>query len=91
MVGLDVRNLRTMVSRTMLVHDLKARVARHEYDVNCHAVAEALLARHRRCSNPASVRSPRASASVTPATPPDTIPTWLTDGSAPGGPHTSSS
>ena len=79
-----------MTSRTMLLDDLKDRVARRAYAVDPHAVAEAFLARHRRCSNPASDRSPDASRSATPGRPPDTVPTAWVDGSD-AGPHTSSS
>ena len=48
------------MDRQMLVKELKERVARHAYDVDCRAVAEAFLARHARCSNPLSDTSPWA-------------------------------
>ena len=63
------------MDRQMLVKELKDRVARREYDVDCRAVAEALLARHAPCSNPRSATSPWASLSAIPAGPRITRPT----------------
>ena len=86
----DLGTPRTMQSRSMVVQDLKMRVARAEYEVDCRAVAEAFLARHSRCWNPAIRRVPRPSASTRSGVPPVTRPT--TDVEAEGsGPHTSSS
>ena len=73
----------------MLVKELKARVARSEYDVDCRAVAEALLARQARCSNPFSLLSPWPALSEIPAGPRITRPTGANG--SPGGPQASSS
>ena len=74
----------------MLAPDLKSRVERHQYCVDCHAVAEAFLARHSRCWNPVSVRPPRPSGKTTSPAPAVTDPTRRTDG-IPGGPQINSS
>lgn len=73
----------------MLASDLKSRLERHEYRVDCHAVAEAFLARHSRCWNPLSARPPRPSGKTTSLGPSVTVPIRLVDGI--GGPQTSSS
>jgi hypothetical protein len=80
----------TMTVRTMLVKNLKSRVERHEYRIDPQAVAEALLVRHARCWYPASVVSPWAPSSASPAGPFVTRPIRVTD-ARPGGPHTRSS
>ncbi len=74
----------------MLVSELKRKVARHEYDVDCRAVAEAFIVRHARCSQPFNVASPWASLSAMPAGPRITRPIGRAPGS-PGGPQASSS
>ena len=81
---------RTMQSRNMMVQDLKTRVARAEYHVDCRAVAEAFLARHSRCWKPASLRSPRPSVSTSSEGPRTIRPTRDSDGSS-AGPQASSS
>ena len=43
------------------MNDLKRRVARSDYAIDCGAVAEAFLAAHNRCWYPVSRRSPAAS------------------------------
>ena len=73
----------------MLVKELKDRVARAEYDVDCRAVAEALIARQARCSYPLSLTAPWGPLNVTPAGPRFTRPT--TDPGNPSGPAASSS
>jgi Anti-sigma-28 factor, FlgM len=89
-MGLDDTEPRPMPSRTMLIDELRSRVERREYDVDPGAVAEAMLARHARWSNPASRCLPVAPARTSSGRPGTTRPTWLTDG-RPGGPQTSSS
>jgi hypothetical protein len=76
----------------MLVRELKERVAREEYAVDCRAVAEAILSRQARCSNPLSLASPWGPLNVTPAGWPGprfTRPTTKPD--SPAGPDASSS
>ena len=74
---------RASMERGMLVNELKARVAREEYEVDCRAVAEALLVRHARCSHPFSVTTPSGPVKVTPAGPRFTRPTANPDSSSP--------
>ena len=74
---------RTSMDRGMLVKELKARVAREEYDVDCRAVAEALLMRHARCSNPLSPTSPFGPLNVSAAGPRFTRPTGNPDSGSP--------
>ena len=88
--GLDTGNTGPMPSRRMIVNDLKKRVSRDEYTVDCTAVAEAFLARHSRCSNPDSERSPLRSRSTSPAGPSVTTPTMRIKGRF-SGPHAASS
>ncbi len=57
------------------MQDLKRRVQRQEYAVDCGLVAEAFLARHSSCWNPATVRTPVLSVSVRPGVPSRTRPT----------------
>ena len=73
----------------MLVKELKERVAREAYDVDCRAVAEALLARQARCSNPLSLDAPWGPLNVIPAGLRFTRPT--DDPGSPSGPEASSS
>ena len=70
--------------------DLKNRVARDEYDIDCGLVAEAFLARHSVCWNPAGVRTPVMSLSSIPGVPARTRPTGSRPG-RPGGPQAHSS
>jgi hypothetical protein len=77
------------MERVMLVHELKERVARSAYVVDCGAVADALLARQARCSNPLSVTSPWDDLSEMPAGPRITRPTGSSGRSA--GPDAKSS
>lgn len=72
----------------MLVADLKRRLERHEYRVDCDAVAEAFLARHSRWEKPLS--GPRPSGNRTEELPEFTRPTGVVAGSD-AGPQTSSS
>lgn len=72
---LDAGNLATMSSRRMRVTELKQRVQRREYAVDCRAVAEALIARQMRCWNPSSARGPVRSHSTSPGSPSATRPT----------------
>ena len=74
------RGTSTPMERRMLVKELKARVAREEYDVDCRAVAEAILLRHARCSQPLSLAPPL---NVIPAGPRFTRPTGRPDSPAP--------
>ncbi len=71
------------MERQMLVEELKDRVARHEYVVDCRAVAEAMLARQARCSYPLSLTSPRASLNTTPDGPRITRPIGTNGSSSP--------
>ena len=87
---LDPGTPRTMQSRSMVVQDLKMRVARAEYEVDCRAVAEAFIARHSRCWKPAIRRVPRPPASTSSGAPPLIRPTTDVEGEG-SGPHTSSS
>jgi len=73
----------------MLVKELKDRVSRSEYDVDCRAVAEALIARQARCSNPLSLAGPSGPLNVMPAGPRFTRPTG--EPGSPAGPDASSS
>ena len=75
----------------MVVKELKDRIAREEYAVDCRAVAEALLARHARCSNPLSGTSPWASLNTMPAGPRITRPTGTNGIPGSAGPQASSS
>ena len=77
------------MDRQMLVRELKDRVARDQYEIDCRAVAEALISRQARCSNPLSSTWPRASLSVIPAGPRITRPTGVNGRLA--GPDASSS
>ena len=70
--------------------ELKRRVERQEYAIDPQAVAEAFLARQRRCSKPATARSPVLSLILRP----DlrvllTSPTWCSGSD--GGPQAHSS
>jgi len=79
---------RPTASRIMLVEDLKSRVERHEYRVDCDAVAQAFLARHSRWRNPLS--GPRPSGNRTDGGPESTRPTGVVPGNG-AGEQTSSS
>ena len=80
----------TMPSRRMLMQELRDRVARQEYDVDCGLVAEAFLARHSVCWNPSGVRAPVMSLSSIPGVPARTRPTGRRPGRS-GGPQAHSS
>ena len=89
--GLDAGNCRTMPSsRRMKMNEIKQRIQRREYDVDCGAVAEAFLARQKRCWYPATDRSPVRSRSTRPGGPSTTRPNGRSDGN-PSGPHAHSS
>ena len=76
----------------MMVRELKERVARGRYDVDCDAVAAAFLARQSRWPNPLSVCSPVELDSLIPAGPRITRPTGSRPGmSDPAGPDAQSS
>ena len=87
-MGMDALVDRSKASRTMLVDDLKSRVERHQYRVDCDAVAQAFLARHSRWRNPVS--GPRPSANRTEALPEFTRPMGVVPASG-ADEHTSSS
>ncbi len=75
----DAGNSQTMSSRSMIVNELKQRVERREYQVDCGAVAEAFIARQTRCWYPATDRSPVRSRSASPGGPSTTRPMRVTD------------
>lgn len=87
--ALDAGTPRTMPSRRMLVIDLKSRVERQEYAVDCSLVAEAFLARHSVCWNASRVRTPVLSVSTRPGVPARTRPTGRNG--RPAGPQEQSS
>ena len=89
-VGPTAGNSQTMPSRRMIVNELKMRVQRRDYQVDCGAVAEAFLARQTRCWYPATDRAPLRSRSSSPAGPSTTRPKNPFKG-MPAGPHTHSS
>ena len=77
--GLDTGNTGPMSSRSMIVNELKSRVERRQYHVDCAAVAEAFLARQTECWNPDRDRSPDRSWRASPGGPPVTRPMRVTD------------
>ena len=81
-------NLEPMSSRRMLVNELKGRVERREYSVDCRAVAEAFIAQTG-CWYPTTERVPVRSRMTRPGSPMATRPTRM-NGSA-GGPAAHSS
>ena len=88
--GLDAGNTGSMPSRKMIVNDLKSRVERRQYHVDCAAVAEAFLARQTECWNPDSDRSPDRSRRASPGGPSTTRPMRVIDLRV-SGPHAQSS
>lgn len=88
--ALDTGNPGTMSSRSMIVNELKQRVERREYQVDCRAVAEAFIANQKRCWYPATERLPVRSRSLRPAGPSTTRPNGSSDGRL-SGPHAHSS
>lgn len=89
-VGLDLGNSLTMPSRSMIMNDLKQQVQRSAYQVDCGAVAEAFIARQRRCWYPATDRMPEPSRSTSAGSPSTTRPNGRSAG-MPAGPHAQSS
>ena len=82
--AVDTGNSWTMSSRSMIMNELKQRVERREYQVDCDAVAEAFIARQTRCWYPASDRSPVRSRSTSPSGPSTTRPMRVMDMRVPG-------
>ncbi len=68
------------MQRQMMVKELKERVARGRYAVDCDAVATAFLARQTRCSNPLTAASPDELDHLIPAGPRITRPTGSSRG-----------
>ena len=89
-VALDTGKSLTMPSRRMIMNDLKQQVQRSAYQVDCGAVAEAFIARHRRCWYPATDRTPDRSRSTSPGSPSTTRPNGRSEG-MPAGPQAQSS
>jgi len=66
----------------MRIHDLSLRVARSEYSVDPHVVADAMLRHaisHRRWWNPDGLRATPPADSATPGGPAPTAPTHVSD------------